>query len=134
MKLHHVAISVENAPTSLKWYETVLGLKLEREVHRRDQGVSVYFVGNEFMRLELFAFEACAKLPDYRRDVERDIRVCGTKHFALEVDDIAASIECARKAGSVIDGPHLSLDRGNLYAFVTDPSGILVEFMEFRRE
>jgi len=45
---------------------------------------------------------------------------------------VAATVSRAKAAGSVyVDGPNSSFDGKNVYAFVADPSGVLVEFLKF---
>lgn len=132
MRLHHIALSVTDADSTLRWYGEVFGVSVERIVTREDLGVKVYFLSGSDLRFEIFAFRDHLALPDYRKTVDADIRVAGTKHFAAEVDDINDAVARAIAAGSRhVEGPHLSWDGRNLYAFVSDPSGILVEFMQF---
>jgi catechol 2,3-dioxygenase-like lactoylglutathione lyase family enzyme len=132
MKFHHVALSITNVDATIRWYQEVFGLETERIVDRDDLRVRVYFLRSSEIRLELFAFQETEPLPEYRRVIDRDIRVAGTKHVAFEVENIQRALLKARQAGSIdIQGPHLSMDGRNLFAFVADPSGILVEFLEF---
>lgn len=132
MKFHHVAISIQNSPETIRWYEDVFEMTIVRSIEREDLGVTVHFMKGNDLQLEIFCFDKVSPIPEYRKTIDSDIRVCGTKHFAFEVTDIKKAINRAISAGSTtIEGPHSSFDSKNLYAFVTDPSGTLVEFLEF---
>jgi len=125
VRLHHIAVTVTDLDASVLWYREVLGLEEERRISRADLGVEVVFLSASTVRLELFRFQDGAPVPQYRREVDCDIRVGGTKHIAFEVDDVAATVSRAKAAGSVyVDGPNSSFDGKNVYAFVADPSGV----------
>lgn len=134
MLLHHIALTAINIDATIAWYREVFDVVIERVVNREDLSVSVYFLSDPGMkiRFEIFSFKDAAPLPSYRMTVDSDIRVCGVKHFAMEVEDINSAITRALVAGTqLVEGPHLSYDGNNLYAFVSDPSGNMIEFLEF---
>lgn len=131
MSLHHIALSVRDLEETVCWYERVLGFKQTKLVEREDLGVKVVFLEAHGMRLELFCFAQAQPLPNYRRDVDDDIRVLGTKHFALEVSDMDLLTRSLRDSGVDIgDGPQLSWNADNLYLFIHDNNGILIEFFQ----
>lgn len=131
-KLHHVALSVRAVEESVLWYREVLGFEVTKRVDVPTLGVSVVFLEVPGFRLELFCFNDAKPVPEHCRKVDDDIRVQGTKHFALEVDDIQVAIRAINEKGvTEIDGPHLSWSGDNLFAFFPDPNGILIELFQY---
>jgi glyoxylase I family protein len=59
-----------------------------------------------------------------------DLRVHGTKHFALRVTDVNESVEDLKEQGVEFVMSPVIGGSGRKYVFFTDPDGILVELIE----
>jgi catechol 2,3-dioxygenase-like lactoylglutathione lyase family enzyme len=83
-------------------------------------------IGKGNLNLELFEFAASkAKAPDY------PVSDRGISHFGVEVDDIAATYEKLRAAGTRIHSPVITFNQGSMKAaYCRDPDGNVFEIME----
>ncbi len=128
MRILHTMLRVGNLERSVKFYTEVLGMKLLRTTDRPDQKYSLAFVGydteDKASVLEL----------TYNHGVERYDLGQGYGHVALEVDDAARTCEAVRAKGGKVSREAGPVKGGTtVIAFVEDPDGYKIEFIERRR-
>jgi catechol 2,3-dioxygenase-like lactoylglutathione lyase family enzyme len=111
--VHHVSINVTDVDAAIRFYVDVLGLT-ERD-DRPDFGFGGAWLdaGHEQVHL-----------------IEADVPTGLGQHFALRVDDLAAAVADLRSRDVSVSDP--SPVGTSLQAFVTDPSGNLVELHQPR--
>lgn len=123
MKIHHVAISVNNFEESLKFYTEGLGMTLYTKWGNDERTIALLDIGNgEY--IELFS-----------GGVEDEAQNCRYIHLAFSVDDIEASYKRAVEAGAK---PHIEPKTVSVNAepvdilincaFVIAPGGEQIEF------
>lgn len=128
IQLHHVALTVDDLSDSIKWYQDIFGCEVVRKYDKADTHIALLSLGDCY--LELFHFDDTQTLPDYRRDVMRDLGVVGTKHMGLQVDNLENAITQLKQKGvEVLTDPDTTFFGGR-YAFCRDCNGILIELYE----
>ena len=106
--VHHVSINVDDVATAVAFYTEALGLSVRDD--RPDFGFDGAWLNAGGQQLHLIA---------------GNVPSANGQHFAVRVADLDATIEELRAAGvAVSDGSPVGTGR---QAFVTDPSGNLVE-------
>lgn len=128
MRMLHTMLRVGNLERSVKFYTEVLGMKLLRTTDRPDQKYSLAFVGydteDRSAVLEL----------TYNYGVERYDLGSGYGHVALEVDDAAKTCQAVRTKGGKVTREAGPVKGGTtVIAFVEDPDGYKIEFIEKKR-
>jgi lactoylglutathione lyase len=121
-------LRVGDLDRSVKFYTDVLGMKLLRKTDRPDQKYSLAFVGydteDRTAVLEL----------TYNYGVERYDLGGGYGHVALEVEDAARTCEAVRAKGGKVTREAGPVKGGTtVIAFVEDPDGYKIEFIERKR-
>jgi lactoylglutathione lyase len=124
----HTMLRVGDLERSVKFYTEVLGMKLLRKTDRPDQKYSLAFVGYD-------SEERTAVLElTYNYGVARYDLGGGYGHVALEVDDAAGTCEAVRAKGGKVTREAGPVKGGStVIAFVEDPDGYKIEFIEKRR-
>jgi lactoylglutathione lyase len=127
MRLLHTMLRVGNLDRSVKFYTEVLGMKLLRTTDRPDQKYSLAFVGyggedrNSVLELT------------YNYGVEKYDLGGGFGHIALEFPDVAKACEAVRAKGGTVTREAGPVKGGStVIAFVQDPDGYKIEFIEQR--
>jgi lactoylglutathione lyase len=127
MRILHTMLRVGDLQRSIGFYTEVLGMKLLRTTDRPDQKYSLAFVGYESEDRS-----AVIELT-YNYGVERYDLGTAYGHVALEVDDIKKTCEAVRsKGGKVTREPGPVKGGTTVIAFVEDPDGYKIEFIERR--
>lgn len=131
--LHHVAISAVDMAASVRFYEQ-FGFTVVR--HWRDPGgereiVHLKLDGNY---LEIFWYRDPVPAPETAGSIATDLPRIGVKHFALQVDFVHEAKKFVEDRGIASDVEIQQGKTGITYFFIKDPSGILVEFVEDKRE
>jgi len=127
MRLLHTMLRVGDLPRSIRFYTEVLGMKLLRSTDRPDQKYSLAFVG--------YDSEDRASVIEltYNYGVDRYDMGSAFGHLAIEVKDAAAACESVRKAGGTVTREAGPVKGGTtVIAFVADPDGYKIEFIERR--
>lgn len=122
MEVAHTAIWVSDLEASVAFYEGVLGLEHVWDF-TGDDGVVNYYVGrNGGARIQF----------KYDENREELVEPSGIDHVALVVDDTDAAFEhvIAESDAEVVTAPTIIERVGRRIAFVTDPDGYVVEFVE----
>ena len=128
MRILHTMLRVGNLERAVKFYTEVLGMKLLRTTDRPEQKYSLAFVGYD-------TEERSAVLElTYNHGVERYDLGGGYGHVALEVDDAARTCEAVRAKGGKVTREAGPVKGGTtVIAFVEDPDGYKIEFIERKR-
>ena len=126
-KVLHVGISVYNMDESLDWYKKNLGFELVDDFYAPPLGARICFVEKEDFQLEFFQYDAPKKLPEERFKPNSDIQTVGTKHMAIETDDMDSLKKRFLENG--VDIAHEVAMKGDKVMFVRDNSGIIIEFI-----
>ncbi|MGE0875056.1 MAG: lactoylglutathione lyase [Burkholderiales bacterium] len=125
MRLLHTMLRVGNLERSLKFYTEVLGMKLLRSTDRPEQKYSLAFVG--------YDTEDKASVIEltYNYGVERYEPGTAFGHLAIEVPDAAAACDEVRQRGGKVTREAGPVKGGTtVIAFVEDPDGYKIEFIE----
>ncbi|HUQ74335.1 MAG TPA: lactoylglutathione lyase [Burkholderiales bacterium] len=127
MRLLHTMLRVGDLQRSVKFYTEVLDMKLLRTTDRPEQKYSLAFVGYDDERrtavLEL----------TYNYGVERYELGTAFGHVAIAVPDVKQACERVRASGGKVTREAGPVKGGNsVIAFVEDPDGYKIEFIESR--
>jgi lactoylglutathione lyase len=127
MRLLHTMLRVGDLQRSVKFYTEVLGMKLLRTTDRPDQKYSLAFVG--------YDDESRASVLEltYNYGVERYDLGGAFGHVAVGVPDVKKACERVRGAGGKVTREPGPVKGGtSMIAFVEDPDGYKIEFIESR--
>jgi lactoylglutathione lyase len=127
MRVLHTMLRVGNLQRSLDFYTKALGMHLLRTTDRPEQKYSLAFVGYD-------SEERSAVLElTYNYGVERYDLGGAYGHVAIEVDDLRKTCDAVRtKGGKVTREPGPVKGGTSMIAFVEDPDGYKIEFIERR--
>ena len=127
MRLLHTMLRVGDLQRSVRFYTDVLGMKLLRTTDRPEQKYSLAFVGyddeNQASVLEL----------TYNYGVDKYDLGGAFGHIAIGVPDVKKACEKVRGAGGKVTREPGPVKGGtSVIAFVEDPDGYKIEFIESR--
>ena len=127
MRMLHTMLRVGDMKRSVDFYTKVLGMKLLRTTDRPDQKYSLAFVGYDDE-------ERTAVLElTYNYGVARYELGSAFGHIAIGVPDVAAACERVRSSGGKVTREAGPVKGGtSMIAFVEDPDGYKIEFIERR--
>lgn len=128
MRILHTMLRVGDMPRSVKFYTEVLGMKVLRTTDRPDQKYSLAFVG--------YDDEARASVLELTYNYGTDKYDLGSAygHVAIEVENAAKTCEAVAAKGGKVTRPAGPVKGGTtVIAFVEDPDGYKIEFIERRR-
>lgn len=127
MRILHTMLRVGDLQRSVRFYTEVLGMKLLRTTDRPDQKYSLAFVGyggedaNSVLELT------------YNYGIDKYDLGAGFGHIALEFPDVAKACEAVRTKGGTVTREAGPVKGGTtVIAFVQDPDGYKIEFIERR--
>jgi len=128
--VEHVGIAVKNLDEAVRVYRDVLGFRLEgiQTLAERKLRIALFSTGGE-TQIELL--ESLDKDNTIAKFVET--RGEGIHHFAVETDDIEASLENLKKSGAaLIDEKPRAGAEGKQVAFIHPKStkGVLLELVK----
>lgn len=127
MRMLHTMLRVGNLDRSVKFYTEVLGMKLLRTTDRPDQKYSLAFVGYDSED------KAAVIELTYNYGVDKYDLGSAFGHLALEMPDVAkACAEVKAKGGKVTREAGPVKGGSTVIAFVEDPDGYKIEFIEGR--
>jgi len=127
MRILHTMLRVGDLQRSIRFYSEALGMKLLRTTDRPDQKYSLAFVG--------YDDESRAAVLEltYNYGVERYDLGSAYGHVAVGVPDVAAACDKVRKLGGKVTREPGPVKGGTtVIAFVEDPDGYKIEFIESR--
>ncbi len=127
MRILHTMLRVGDLQRSVAFYTEVLGMRLLRTTDRPDQKYSLAFVGYD-------TEEQSAVLElTYNYGVERYDPGTAYGHIAIQVDDARKTCEAVRSRGGKVTREAGPVKGGTtVIAFVEDPDGYKIEFIERR--
>ena len=127
MRLLHTMLRVGDMQRSVNFYTKVLGMKLLRTTDRPEQKYSLAFVGYDDE-------ERTAVLElTYNYGVDKYEMGGAFGHIAIGVPDVKAACERVRGAGGKVTREPGPVKGGtSVIAFVEDPDGYKIEFIERR--
>jgi lactoylglutathione lyase len=123
----HTMLRVGDLDRSVKFYTEVLGMKLLRTTDRPDQKYSLAFVG--------YDSEDKASVIEltYNYGVDKYDLGAGFGHIALEMPDVAKACAAVKAKGGTVTREAGPVKGGTtVIAFVQDPDGYKIEFIERR--
>jgi lactoylglutathione lyase len=123
----HTMLRVGDLDRSVKFYTEVLGMKLLRTTDRPDQKYSLAFVG--------YDSEDKASVIEltYNYGVDRYDLGSAFGHIALEMPDVKKACDAVRAKGGTVTREAGPVKGGTtVIAFVQDPDGYKIEFIERR--
>ncbi|MEG1971037.1 MAG: lactoylglutathione lyase [Burkholderiaceae bacterium] len=125
MKLLHTMLRVGDMQRSIDFYTRVLSMELIRTTDRPDHQYTLAFVG--------YGDESHGAVIEltYNYGVEKYEMGTAYGHIAIEVDDAAAMCDQVRAAGGKVTREAGPVAGGQtVIAFVTDPDGYKIEFIQ----
>lgn len=123
-RIHHVSIICSDYEKSKKFYTTILGLKVIREIYREArQSYKLDLALHGEYVLELFSFPA----PPPRLSQPE---ASGLRHIAFEVDDLDEAVNYFSKHEIVAEPIRIDDTTNKLFTFISDPDGLPVELYE----
>lgn len=131
-RVHHVAISVADIADSLDFY-LKLGFQEVMEWADPTGSPRICHLKLGDTMLELFWFADHRPAPESADRLETDLSRIGCKHFALEVGSLEQARDFVLEKGLATEAQIIEGRTGVRYFFISDPSGILLEFVEDRR-
>lgn len=128
MRLLHTMLRVGDMQRSVDFYTGVLGMKVLRTTDRPEQKYALAFVGyDEESRATVLELT-------YNYGVDRYDLGSAYGHIAIEVDDAARACEAVRAKGGKVTREAGPVKGGTtVIAFVEDPDGYKIEFIERRK-
>jgi lactoylglutathione lyase len=124
MKWDHIGIKASDVDRSLRFYTDILGL--ERQEELEIMGKRFYFVGNDTISIEIEEGNA--------DDTQADPRTqTGLYHLAFTVDDVEGLVDRLKSEGIPIALEPLSTRPDRIVAFVEDPDGAFIQFIQIRK-
>ncbi len=128
MRILHTMLRVGDMQRSVKFYTEVLGMKVLRTTERPEQKYSLAFVGYDDEERT-----AVIELT-YNHGVERYDLGGGFGHIAIGVPDVKGACERVRASGGKVTREAGPVKGGtSVIAFVEDPDGYKIEFIERKR-
>ncbi len=128
MRLLHTMLRVGDLDRSVKFYTEVLGMKMLRTTDRPEQKYSLAFVGYDLEE------HASVLELTYNYGVPQYDLGTAFGHIAIEVDNAAKSCDAVRAKGGKVTREAGPVKGGTtVIAFVQDPDGYKIEFIERRR-
>ncbi|MBN3518465.1 VOC family protein [Algoriphagus lutimaris] len=123
-RVHHIAIICSDYQLSKKFYTEVLGLKIIREVYRKERAsykLDLELNGNYI--IELFSFPAPPKRPSRPE-------AAGMRHLAFATPNLDSCV--AELSKRQIESEPIRVDEhtGRRFTFLADPDDLPIEFYE----
>ena len=127
MRMLHTMLRVGNMERSVKFYTEVLGMKLLRTTDRPEQNYSLAFVGYDTED------KAAVIELTYNYGTDKYDLGTGYGHIALEMPDVAKACAAVKAKGGTVTREAGPVKGGTtVIAFVADPDGYKIEFIERR--
>ena len=131
--IHHAAISAINMAESVAFYQQ-FGFGVVTHWKDPDGKLEIAHLKLGGNYLEIFWYRDQKPAPETAGSLETDLPRIGVKHFALEVDSVHEAKKFVENRGIASNVEIQQGRTGVTYFFIKDPSGILVEFLEDKRE
>ncbi|KGD34429.1 lactoylglutathione lyase [Burkholderia pseudomallei] len=125
MRLLHTMLRVGDLEKSLQFYTEVLGMKVLRKHDYPEGRFTLAFVG--------YSAESEGAVIELTHNWDTSSYELGTAygHIAIEVDDAYAACEAVKLRGGTVTREAGPMKHGTtVIAFVTDPDGYKIEFIQ----
>lgn len=125
MRIHHIAITVNNLNESLKFYQDFFGFVLIKKFYKKEVEAEFAFIKLDDCFLELWEFA------DMKKNIDdlNDLKIKGIRHIAFAVKDIGKIVSKFKKKGLNISNPKMGA-AGHKFGFFNDPNGVALELYE----
>lgn len=127
---HHTAISVTDMKRSVNFYKQ-FGFTVFHEYS--DDAVRITHLKLHDFIMEIFCYSDFKSLPETAQSNHTDLPIVGTKHFALQVNDIDQAKDFCIKNKIELVSDIKKWRTEITYFFFKDPDGILVEIVQDNR-
>jgi glyoxylase I family protein len=117
-QIAHVCISAADLKEAERFYCEVLGLTVSFRFRRGDETVGLYLNAGGGTYIEIFPRKG---------DETGNAPI---RHLCIQVSDLADTVERVRRHGVAVTEPKKGCD-GSWQAWITDPSGVRIEFHEY---
>ena len=124
MKLHHIALTVNDLKTSIKYYQSYFNFELIKEFEKKEINGKGALLKLDEIHLELWQFANSKTSQDLN-----ELQVIGIRHIAFQVDDCEKEVKRLTKLGLAFSEikPGASCTK---YGFTKDPNGIPIELYQ----
>jgi lactoylglutathione lyase len=118
MKFCWSTLTVKNMEESLKFYQEIVGLKVDRQ-YEAGPGTKIAFLGDGETKIELICNGASNEI-----NVGKDIS------WGFEVDSIDESLSLMKEKGLTIHSGPFQPNPHIKFFYVLDPNGLKIQFVE----
>ncbi len=125
MKIHHIAITVNNLNESLKFYQDFFGFQLIKKFKKEDANAEFAFIKLNDYLMELWKFTDIK----VNTDDLSDLKIKGIRHIAFAVENIDEIVSEFKKKGLNVSNPKMGA-AGHRFSFTNDPNGVALELYE----
>ena len=123
-KIHHIAIICSNYEKSKEFYVNILGLKIIKEVYRKERESYKLDLGlGDNYQIELFSFPHAPKRLSYPESR-------GLRHLAFEVDNIDEAIKELNDKNIITEDIRIDEITDKKFTFFSDPDDLPIELYE----
>lgn len=132
-QIHHFALVVQDVEASVRWYEDMLGFRLERRFGFQEVNVEIaHVLTPSGARIELIEQVGSKPSPDEGQDAFGALYTRGAKHIGLLVDDIGAVAEELKAKGVEVVHEVTTVELAGVRNFwIRDNSGNLLELNQW---
>lgn len=129
---HHAGVSVVDMDAQIDWYGRMLGFQVDRRFYNDGIPAEVAILRNGPLHFELFRPANPILKSDDRTIPAQDVHTTGNKHVAFSCPDVRGLIAALEARG--VDLVWLREYRpGVPVAYIRDPEGNLIEFVQYER-
>lgn len=127
--IDHYAISVSDADKSIEFYN-LFGFEKIADFVNDDNSLRIVQMKMDSMIIEFFQYKDHGSLPEFVDSLEMDLKVIGSKHLGINVDNLNEAANYLIEKGVLDKLPKINTGRlGRDYFFIKDPDGIFVEII-----
>lgn len=122
MIIRFITIKVDNLLDSIKFYEEVLGFKEVKRIDHVENITMVFLQDRDGGTIELIYNDKKPK----ESDVLDETKVT----FGISVESMSDTISLLKKHNLFLDKGPITTPGGEILAFMKDPNGVEIEFLE----
>lgn len=118
MKFCWSTLKVKNMDESLKFYEEIVGLKVEKRF-KSSEDIEIVFLGDGETKVELICDKNCNET-----NIGTDIS------WGFEVNSVDEMISFVREKGIAIESGPFHPNQYTSFFYIMDPNGLKIQFVE----